>query len=365
MVTNTKTHSSILSFLHEHHPLPPPIICKPPRFPSNIKQEQQDYPPDKNNHAAPIAYLPPPPLIAPPPFVPYPSSSALHARTKINLSKCGIPSNFETEENRANLKNALSGLVQIYKNNNEPLTFEYVGNCKPGRLVAIPVAKNRQSFMKTAKMVKWVEQILEHIKATSSNTIDSDLPDGAATTSHEAAEWLLEYLSKSCEESFIAVANEIGLHSIRKMSAEEAAAMWADANVSMKASEKILKHLRMAFGTHLQVPRKQINSLVGKIFDFVKPFFGTFDYYPEEEEQGSNGVKKKTKKTNTKKKTEKVSFWMSDFCDLLAVDIEQMIYDKQKEANKKKQAENVECQAVPVYNVFFRSAMFFRLKMTL
>ena len=123
--------------------------------------------------------------------------------------------------------------------------------------------------------------------------------------------WILEYLSKGYEDKFTDVSNKLGLYGVRKMSVISAAAMWSDAGVSNNTANTILTHLRHSFHYQVQVPLKQINKVIFKINKILPPVFGTYDHY-----------KDKNESLSTKKLPEKVKYWVNDFCELLAIDVE-------------------------------------------
>ena len=123
--------------------------------------------------------------------------------------------------------------------------------------------------------------------------------------------WILEYLSKGYEDKFTDGSNKLGLYGVRKMSAISAAAMWSDAGVSNNTANTIITHLRHSFHYQVHVPLKQINKVIFKINKILPPVFGTYDHY-----------KDKNESLSTKKLPEKVKYWVNDFCELLAVDVE-------------------------------------------
>ena len=79
------------------------------------------------------------------------------------LSSFGIPTDFESEESEIKIRQVIAELVKLHKQNEKPLTFEYVGNGYPGRLVAIPRALNRDTYHKMQKKCGWLEEIILHI----------------------------------------------------------------------------------------------------------------------------------------------------------------------------------------------------------
>ena len=137
-----------------------------------------------------------------------------------------------------------------------------------------------------------------------------------------AAAWLCESLMSMYEESFTKVANKNGLHLVRKMSIVEAAAMWSEANISTKAARIILRHLRLAFGHCVQVPMQSLTSLTLDMKNIPTPTFGKYLYYCPDE------------KNNRTKKPEIVQWWMSDFCAIIAADVQRLIQVEMKKENK-------------------------------
>ena len=96
---------------------------------------------------------------------------------------------------------------------------------------------------------------------------------------------MFRYLHNEYDEVFTEVANNAGLHRVRKMTSTQACAMWSDASIPQRCSEIILRHLHHCFGYHVQVPDKYIKDLTSAINTIVPPTFGTYMYHSKKKEQ--------------------------------------------------------------------------------
>ena len=120
-------------------------------------------------------------------------------------------------------------------------------------------------------------------------------------------------------DTFEKVVEKKGLHIARKLNAYKAAAMWTDANVSMRSAKVILKHLRAKLGLTIQVPMTEVTKL-GNISDDIEPVFGS--YFCKETKEDSDQTENSEEFI-----TEKVSFWSYDFCDLMELDFKRLLKD--------------------------------------
>ena len=246
--------------------------------------------------------------IPPPNFAPAETS---HVPLKYpTLESLGIPTDFESEESQIKINQVIAELVNVHKEKERSITFSYVGNGYPGRLVAIPRALTRETFHKVQKKTGWLEEIVTHIASGKRrNKNDTEVLPPVET----AALWICEALFSNFEESFTYVANKNGLHAVRKMSAVEAASMWSEANVGQTAAKIIIRHLTKAFGHSVQVPMKSIGTLTLDLKNVPTPTFGKYYYYKDKD------------KTDRKKKPEVVEWWMADYCAMIAADASRLL----------------------------------------
>jgi len=75
-----------------------------------------------------------------------------------------------------------------------------------------------------------------------------------APTKEEAAEWIVSYLAKKHETSFLVSARASGFPLIQRLEAVTAAAMAADANLTCTQQRIISKHLRYTFRSRVIIP---------------------------------------------------------------------------------------------------------------
>ena len=99
------------------------------------------------------------------------------------------------------------------------------------------------------------------------------------------------------------------------MSAIEAAAMWTEANVSIRAARVIISHLRSKFKNRVQVPFSQIQVL-SSVTNKLRPVFDEFVY--RRKEKSCVGRKKE-------KIGEKIQFWTYNVTDLVLLDFERLL----------------------------------------
>ena len=145
-------------------------------------------------------------------------------------------------------------------------------------------------------------------------TIDHIVSSSKESTFHDMCQLIIEEISRKDYDAFEKVAEKKGLHITRKLNAYKAAAMWTDANVSMRSAKVILKHLRAKLGLTIQVPMTEVTKL-GKISDDIEPVFGS--YCCKQNNDDSDQTEKSEEVI-----TENVSFWSYDFCDLMELDFE-------------------------------------------
>ena len=68
------------------------------------------------------------------------------------LHSLGIPTSFDSDDDSSVIGNVLSELVSLYKKNNRIMSFNSVGNSKPGIVVAIPRSKDYLSFNRLSSL---------------------------------------------------------------------------------------------------------------------------------------------------------------------------------------------------------------------
>jgi hypothetical protein len=111
------------------------------------------------------------------------------------------------------------------------------GNGKKARAVIIPQVKDKESFMKQARKSQWLESVLEHL---TGGVEQHDKED--------AAEWLVSYLGKRYDASFILASEALGLPLVQQLDEASTEAMWSDANINVVQQRIIHKHLKFHFG---------------------------------------------------------------------------------------------------------------------
>ena len=216
------------------------------------------------------------------------------------LHSFGINTTFESNKNQ--LVNLMSELVSLFRKSNEPMTFIHRGNDRPGLLVAIPKAKNYVTFDKNERKNKWLEEIMHFIDNEKSNH-------------DEIWYWLLKQIYKKKPHVLIKMATDVGLVICHKMTDIEASAMWVEANISVRASRIILRHLQAKFGKRLQVPFTQI-SLLSNVTATIQPTFGEYEY---------------RKDKNNEKVAEIMKYWTIDPIDLLELDFGRLLSSSQNQ----------------------------------
>ena len=170
----------------------------------------------------------------------------------------------ESNENDLKIEALLSELVSLHKKKNKNLKFSHLGNGKPGLLIQVPRAKHYTGYDANERKTKWLETSLKFI---SNNSKMSSLDD--------VTSWLLRSIYKHNPSTFLKAATDLGLHIVQKMNNIEAAAMWTEANVSIRSARIILSHLNQKFKHRVQVPLKQVSAL-GAITDRLQPMFKNF-----------------------------------------------------------------------------------------
>ena len=130
---------------------------------------------------------------------------------------------------------------------------------------SVPLKKQRE---------RWIEQCFEFIDSTHTHTLDSN---------NNTCYWMLKCLYKQYPKTFIAVARDVGIHVVNKMTNIEAAAMWVKANISYRSAQIILKHLHAKFKFRVQVPFNQI-ALLSDVIPALKPTFHQFNFKKNSEE---------------------------------------------------------------------------------
>jgi hypothetical protein len=79
--------------------------------------------------------------------------------------------------------------------------------------------KDKESFMKQTRRLKWVESILEQL---TGGVVQHDKED--------AVEWLITYLGKRYDASFILASEALGLPLVQRLDEASNEEMWSDAN---------------------------------------------------------------------------------------------------------------------------------------
>ena len=209
------------------------------------------------------------------------------------LSLLQITPDFDSEENVSKIEALLDELVSLHKTHKKEMNFTS-RNGQPGLVIAIPKAKNYETYEKNERINRWIRKILEYLKLHS----DEKNSDKVCT-------WLLKVMYKNYPATFVKSAVDFGLHTVQKMSSLEAAAMWIEANVSFKQARIILRHLHLKFGYNVQVPFNRIESL-GDVTSQLLPTFDEFIYRKMDEKNDKVG--------------ELIKYWFYNITDLLELD---------------------------------------------
>ena len=160
------------------------------------------------------------------------------------LSKHSLPTDLNCERNELELEWVVSDIVGVYvKDGRQKINFNH-RNGRKGCLIPCPRAKDYNTFRTVKK--DFIHHLLTHM-----NEQNPELP----------AKWLMEFLSGTYPESFRAVALKEGLVQFDKMSPEQTAAMWYEANLPIKGAKTIMKHLYNATGFRLSGPIDKVREL--------------------------------------------------------------------------------------------------------
>jgi hypothetical protein len=206
----------------------------------------------------------------------------------------------------------LSEIVSLLKNSDNELTY-YNTNNSPGTLVSIPHSSNQHSFNNQLKKDNWINHI---IKANTHQRPE--------IKKEESAHWFIDYFFRTFEAAFTTVAKKKGLIKIEKMNAVQAAAMWSEANVPQSSAQVILRHLRIAFGFQIVVPKTLIKKIGTVPTSVSPPVFGTYNYINKEQ----------SVRDIITKKTEIVSYWTADLCEMFEADYERMYESEVNKINR-------------------------------
>jgi len=139
-------------------------------------------------------------------------------------------------------------------------------NGKKARAVIIPQVKDKASFMREAWKDRWLESILEHLTGSSENL-----------EIENAAEWLITYLGKKYDTSFVLALEALGLPLVQRMDEASTEAMWCDANINVVQQRILRKHLKFHFGKRIFLPQTQLK--VNREIYQVETMYGSYKYY--------------------------------------------------------------------------------------
>ena len=232
----------------------------------------------------------------------FPSSTNNKPDDYLLLRSLGVTPNFDNSDNSTKISNLLSELVCLYRNKNKEMSFTYPGNCKPGIAIVIPKSKDYNSFDKSQRRLGWLKKIFDFISGHKHSTLSNE----------DSSTWLLQYLYKEFPQQFIKISIEKGLVISQQMNEIEAAAMWAEANVSYNQARIILKHLYSKFKMRLQVPFTRVFSLSKLGSNDSQPIFGEYLF----------------NKNSSNKPSEHVQYWTYCPSHLLELDFTRLISSK-------------------------------------
>ena len=114
------------------------------------------------------------------------------------LKKLGVKTINLDPSDQAKLKDLVSDVVDLCRNNNIPLDFQHKGNNRRGRLIPIAPCKDKNNFLKRQRNESWIDGALQYL--TSNNV----------ATKEDAAEWVSKYLASNYEKQFMTIAFEYG-----------------------------------------------------------------------------------------------------------------------------------------------------------
>jgi hypothetical protein len=171
------------------------------------------------------------------------------------------------------------------------------GDGKKARAVVIPQVKDKESFIKQARKQQWVESILEHV---TGGTEEHDKVD--------AAEWLVTYLGRKYDASFILASEALGLPLVQRLDEASTEAMWSDTNVNVVQQHIIRRHLKFHFGKRLFLPQRILKD--------------DQDHYEVETQYGSY---KFYKNGDTAQKPEKRPYWLQDASAVVKTELSKLL----------------------------------------
>ena len=204
-----------------------------------------------------------------------------------SFAKYNIPTNLNSPKETIEINGIMRDNAELHKDEGKELTFNYK-NGKLGFYLVVPQSTTLASFNKRAK--EWVNRMLDRVNPNNRSA---------------AANYLCNWLSSNFPEEFENVGKKLKFVKIEKTTAEEAVAVWSEANVPFEKAKIILRHFRTKYGASFQVPFNEIRDL-GILT--VQRTYGEHSHIAEPGE-----------------KPEKIMFWHMNFCDMIAADMERLL----------------------------------------
>ncbi len=156
-------------------------------------------------------------------------------------------------------------IFSLLRTKSNSVDFFY-NNGNKGRAIIIPQVKSQDSFMRQAKRLHWIDEMLSHI---SSGSEENNLED--------SAQWLTHYIAKKYDGSFTLACEGIGIPLVQRLDSASTLAMWSDANVNYTQQRIIKKHLRLHFGKRLFLPDTTVEE--DNDHYAVPTSYGEYKYY--------------------------------------------------------------------------------------
>ena len=147
------------------------------------------------------------------------------------LKKLGVKTINLDSSDQTKLKDLVSDVVDVCRNNNIPLDFQHKGNNRRGRLIPIAPCKDKNNFLKRQRNESWIDGALQYL--TSNNV----------ATKEDAAEWVSKYLASNYEKQFMTIAFEYGCEKKKVMCPKATAAMMSDSNITINQARTIIRNI--------------------------------------------------------------------------------------------------------------------------
>jgi hypothetical protein len=196
------------------------------------------------------------------------------------------------------MKILIGEIVRFHRDQQKQIIFTHRNGSK-GLLMAVSVMTSKNYFGRK-KNREWLATMFEFMAGGKDEYLSSII------------QWLCKWLTDTHRDVFEEVGRKIGLVKMKKMTAEEAGAMWADANVPIRTAKIIMRHMTNYYGISLQAPMQHIASL-GRKSSCVPIKFGEYDYTAEEG-----------------KRSTKIEYWTRHLGEYICADMARLIMHKDR-----------------------------------